>query len=72
MHTRMPTRRAKDFAAYQADGGYALLAACLDGKRTRDDLIKIRQRRRVCADLAAPDFRPAANGRWCARKKARA
>jgi len=31
---------AKDFAAYQADGGYALLAACLNGKRTRDDLIK--------------------------------
>ncbi len=30
----------KDFAAYQNEGGYALLASCLDGKRTRDDLIK--------------------------------
>jgi NADH:ubiquinone oxidoreductase subunit F (NADH-binding) len=33
-------KTAKDFAAYQAEGGYKLLAACLDGKRTRDDLIK--------------------------------
>jgi formate dehydrogenase len=31
----------KDFAAYQKDGGYRLLKACLDGTRTRDDLIKI-------------------------------
>jgi formate dehydrogenase beta subunit len=30
----------KDFAAYQAEGGYKLLASCLDGPRTRDDLIK--------------------------------
>ncbi len=30
-----------DFAAYQKTGGYALLKACLDGKRTRDDIIKI-------------------------------
>jgi len=30
----------KDFAAYQAEGGYALLKACLDGKQTRDDTIK--------------------------------
>jgi formate dehydrogenase beta subunit len=30
----------KDFAAYQAEGGYALLKACLAGQRTRDDLIK--------------------------------
>src|SRR4051812_5102029 len=30
-----------DFAAYQAEGGYALLKACLAGSRTRDDLIKI-------------------------------
>ncbi len=29
-----------DFAAYQKDGGYALLKDCLSGKRTRDDLIK--------------------------------
>src|SRR5215471_15119922 len=30
----------KDFAAYQAEGGYALLKACVDGKQTRDDTIK--------------------------------
>ena len=30
-----------DLAAYRRDGGYALLADCLSGKRTRDDLIKI-------------------------------
>ncbi len=30
-----------DFAAYRAAGGYALLEACLSGKRTRDDVIKI-------------------------------
>src|SRR5437763_7335962 len=27
-----------DFAAYQAQGGYALLRDCLSGKRTRDDI----------------------------------
>ena len=35
-----PWRGAKDLAAYQADGGYKLLQACLDGSRTRDDIIK--------------------------------
>src|SRR5580658_10010119 len=30
-----------DFAAYRQDGGYTLLAACLAGKRTRDELIKV-------------------------------
>src|SRR5437764_9315745 len=30
-----------DFAAYQAQGGYALLRDCLSGKRTRDDIIKV-------------------------------
>ncbi|HEU5276089.1 MAG TPA: NAD(P)H-dependent oxidoreductase subunit E [Xanthobacteraceae bacterium] len=30
-----------DFAAYRRDGGYALLADCLSGKRSRDELIKI-------------------------------
>jgi NADH:ubiquinone oxidoreductase subunit F (NADH-binding)/NADH:ubiquinone oxidoreductase subunit E len=30
----------KDFAAYQAEGGYALLKACLAGKQTREDTIK--------------------------------
>jgi formate dehydrogenase beta subunit len=29
-----------DFAAYQADGGYRLLKACLDGKQTREETIK--------------------------------
>jgi NADH:ubiquinone oxidoreductase subunit F (NADH-binding)/NADH:ubiquinone oxidoreductase subunit E len=32
---------AVDFEAYRAAGGYALLAACLSGERTRDDVIKI-------------------------------
>jgi NADH:ubiquinone oxidoreductase subunit F (NADH-binding)/NADH:ubiquinone oxidoreductase subunit E len=30
----------KDFAAYQVDGGYALLKSCLSGQRSRDDVIK--------------------------------
>jgi formate dehydrogenase len=30
---------ATDFAAYQKDGGYTLLKACLDGTRTREDVI---------------------------------
>ena len=30
-----------DFAAYRNSGGYALLKACLDGTRRRDELIKI-------------------------------
>jgi NADH:ubiquinone oxidoreductase subunit F (NADH-binding)/NADH:ubiquinone oxidoreductase subunit E len=30
----------KDFAAYQADGGYALLKSCLSGQPSRDDVIK--------------------------------
>src|SRR5712691_8349590 len=30
----------KDFAAYQAGGGYALLKSCLSGQRSRDDVIK--------------------------------
>jgi formate dehydrogenase beta subunit len=30
-----------DLAVYRAAGGYALLEACLSGKRTRDDVIKI-------------------------------
>jgi formate dehydrogenase beta subunit len=29
-----------DFAAYQADGGYALLRSCLAGQHSRDDIIK--------------------------------
>jgi formate dehydrogenase beta subunit len=31
----------KDFAAYRKEDGYALLKSCLDGTRTRDELIKI-------------------------------
>src|SRR5438034_10403818 len=30
-----------DYAAYRKEGGYRLLADCLDGKRTREDLTKI-------------------------------
>jgi len=30
----------KDLAAYQPEGGYALLKSCLAGERTRDDIIK--------------------------------
>jgi formate dehydrogenase beta subunit len=30
----------KDLAAYQADGGYALLRSCLAGERSRDDIIR--------------------------------
>ena len=37
-----PTRPDyRDYDAYVADGGYALLRDCLDGKRTPDDLTKI-------------------------------
>jgi NADH:ubiquinone oxidoreductase subunit F (NADH-binding) len=34
-------KTAVDFEAYRAAGGYTLLAACVSGKRTRDDVIKI-------------------------------
>jgi formate dehydrogenase beta subunit len=33
-------RGVKDLAAYQAEGGYALLRSCLAGGRSRDDIIK--------------------------------
>jgi formate dehydrogenase beta subunit len=33
-------RGGKDLAAYQAEGGYALLRSCLAGVRSRDDIIK--------------------------------
>jgi NADH:ubiquinone oxidoreductase subunit F (NADH-binding) len=36
-----PYKISKDLDAYQKDGGYKLLADCLNGTRTRDDLIKI-------------------------------
>jgi formate dehydrogenase len=36
-HARQP---GVSFDAYRADGGYQLLAACLDGKRTREETIK--------------------------------
>jgi formate dehydrogenase len=35
-----PFRPRTDFAAYRAGGGYKLLSECLDGTRSRDDLIK--------------------------------
>jgi formate dehydrogenase len=31
---------AKSFEQYRADGGYALLKSCVEGKRTRDEIIK--------------------------------
>ena len=31
---------AKPFEQYRADGGYALLKSCIDGQRTREDIIK--------------------------------
>src|SRR5215813_13298480 len=34
-------RGGKDLAAYQAEGGYALLRSCLAGARSRDDIIKV-------------------------------
>jgi formate dehydrogenase len=39
-HAPKAATPGKDFAAYVADGGYKLLRACLDGQRTRDELIK--------------------------------
>jgi formate dehydrogenase beta subunit len=33
-------RAGKDLAAYQAEGGYALLRSCLAGERSREDIIK--------------------------------
>jgi formate dehydrogenase beta subunit len=33
-------RGGKDFAAYETEGGYALLRSCLAGERSRDDIIK--------------------------------
>jgi formate dehydrogenase beta subunit len=36
-HACQPDR---DFAGYQADGGYALWKSCLSGARSRDDIIK--------------------------------
>jgi len=35
-----PWKPVVDFAAYQKDGGYALLKDCLSGKRTAEDLVK--------------------------------
>ncbi len=40
-HHDKAAKAGKDFAAYVADGGYKLLRDCLDGKRTRDELIQI-------------------------------
>ena len=39
-HQPHAAKPGKDFAAYVADGGYKLLRDCLDGQRTRDELIK--------------------------------
>jgi formate dehydrogenase beta subunit len=35
-----PYHGGKDFDAYLAEGGYTLLKACLEGRRSRDDIIK--------------------------------
>jgi formate dehydrogenase len=40
-NTRCPPTRYIDFAAYRKGGGYALIADCLAGKRTREELTKI-------------------------------
>jgi formate dehydrogenase len=40
-HPEVAITPGKDFAAYTAEGGYKLARECLDGKRTRDELIKI-------------------------------
>jgi formate dehydrogenase len=39
--TRCPAPKAIDYAAYRKQGGYRLIAACLAGKRTRDEITKI-------------------------------
>ncbi len=39
-HAHHPAKPGKDFTAYVADGGYALLRAGLEGRKTRDDIIK--------------------------------
>jgi formate dehydrogenase len=39
-HAASAVKPGKDLAAYVAEGGYKLLRACLEGARTRDDLIK--------------------------------
>ena len=40
-HRDAALKPGKDFAAYVADSGYKLLRECLDGKRTRDEVIKL-------------------------------
>ena len=39
-HHHEVSKPKKDYAAYVAEGGYKLLGDCLDGRLTRDDLIK--------------------------------
>jgi formate dehydrogenase len=40
-HTRCPETKYLDFTAYQKQGGYRLIADCLAGKRTREEITKI-------------------------------
>jgi len=40
-HEHHDLKPGKDFQAYQADGGYKILREALDGKRTRDEIIKV-------------------------------
>ena len=60
--TRCPATPYVDFNAYKKSGGYKLIADCLAGKRTREDVTKIMEDSAL-RGLAAPAFRPGANGR---------
>ena len=80
---RMPIRPRSDFDAYVRAGGYALLKACLAGTRTRDDIIKVGERRRAARPrrrrlpdrpqvvAGARRARAAADGGQCRRGRAR-
>jgi formate dehydrogenase beta subunit len=55
---------AKTFEQYRAEGGYALLKSCLDGSRTREEIIK------AVDDSGLRGL--GGNGRWCATNPPRA
>jgi formate dehydrogenase len=40
-HVDVPARPEQSYEHYRANGGYKLLQSCLDGTKTRDELIKI-------------------------------
>ena len=66
--TRMRTSRRSISPPIRQQGGYALLRRLrlrqAHARRHHQD----RRATRACAALAAPAFRPVANGRWCARR----